>query len=327
MGEDLKEHLDIAVTANLNIDLYNKHRQDVREVKREKEKPAVKETIQSEPEVKPEEKQPVREVYSPEPTKQQEVIPGKQPSAKKEEKPEITAPMMDLYDLFNFSQEERRLAQSGLKKKPTGKKPKRTAPVRQRSLFDQPQAANANQTAPINKVEEETVRPTPPSMDMEQVYAAMDWDTNPPINGFYEAMMGLTPAQRAELREGKNVTARPDAEKPVYPVGGGFEEEQRRREEIKRREEAEKLEAELMKPRPMMAKLEPHHKEGMLVADGNQVGYLKGITRYGATFHPLELDKAQQEKRSFTFPCVTVTNACTLMRRRCTKRTSRNVPP
>lgn len=45
-----------------------------------------------------------------------------------------------------------------------------------------------------------------------------------------------------------------------------------------------------------MAKLEPHHKEGMLVADGNQVGYLKGITRYGATFHPLELDKAQQDK-------------------------------
>ena len=215
---------------------------------------------------------------------------------KKEENPEITPPVMDLYDLFNFSQEERRLAQSGLKKKPTGKKSKRTAPVKQRSLFDQPQAATANQTAPINKVEEETARLTPPSVDMEQVYAAMDWNTNPPINGFYEAMMGLTPKQREELREGKTLSDRSDAEKSVYPVGGGLEEEQRRQEEIKQREEAEKLEAELMKPRPLMGKLEPHHKEGMLVADGNQVGYLKGITRYGATFHPLELDKAQQEK-------------------------------
>ena len=215
---------------------------------------------------------------------------------KKEENPEITPPVMDLYDLFNFSQEERRLAQSGLKKKPTGKKSKRTAPVKQRSLFDQPQATNTNQTTRINKVEEEAARPTPPNVDMEQVYAAMDWNTNPPINGFYEAMMGLTPKQRAELREGKTLSDRPDAEKPVYPVGGGLEEEQRRQEEIKQREEAEKLEAELMKPRPLMAKLEPHHKEGMLVADGNQVGYLKGVTRYGATFHPLELDKAQQDK-------------------------------
>ena len=51
-----------------------------------------------------------------------------------------------------------------------------------------------------------------------------------------------------------------------------------------------------MKPRPLMGKLEPHHKEGMLVSDGNQVGYLKGLTRYGATFHPLDMDKAQQEK-------------------------------
>lgn len=219
---------------------------------------------------------------------------------KKEEKPEITPPVIDLYDLFNFSQEERRLAQSGLKKKTTGKKPKRTAPVRGRDLFNQPKTTNPKQAADINKMSEETTPPVPP-MDMEQVYAAMDWNTNPPINGFYEAMMGLTPQQRTALREGKSITDRPSVEKPAYPIANGFEEEQRRRyerhqEEMKRQEEAEKLEAELMKPRPLMGKLEPHHKEGMLVADGNQVGYLKGVTRYGATFHPLELDKAQQEK-------------------------------
>ena len=60
MGEDLKEHLDIAVSANLNIDLYNRYRQGVPEVKQETEKPAVKKTIQPEQEVKQEEKQQVQ---------------------------------------------------------------------------------------------------------------------------------------------------------------------------------------------------------------------------------------------------------------------------
>ena len=191
---------------------------------------------------------------------------------KKEEKPQLVPPVMDLYDLFNFTQEERRLAQSGQKKKQAGKKARRAAPV-SRNLFNQP--AVEKEQKPTAPPEQETV--TPPevqSMDMEAVYNAINWDTNPPINGFYETMAQLSPAQREQLRQG-NFAAR---------------------QEEKRREEAEKIEAELMKPRPLMGKLEPHHKEGMLVADGNQVGYLKGVTRYGATFHPLELDKAQQEK-------------------------------
>ena len=191
---------------------------------------------------------------------------------KKEEKPEPVPPVMDLYDLFNFTQEERRLAQSGQKKKQAGKKARRTAPV-SRNLFNQPAVEKGQK--PSAPPEQETV--TPPqvqSMDMEAVYNAINWDTNPPINGFYETMAQLSPGQREQLRQG-NFAAR---------------------QEEKQREEAEKIEAELMKPRPLMGKLEPHHKEGMLVADGNQVGYLKGVTRYGATFHPLELDKAQQVK-------------------------------
>ena len=35
----------------------------------------------------------------------------------------------------------------------------------------------------------------------DDIYATLDWDTNPPINGFYEMMMGLTPERRKELRE------------------------------------------------------------------------------------------------------------------------------
>ena len=222
-------------------------------------------------EVMQESERKFREEHPPQPEDYQRYESESEP-VKKEEKPEPAPPVMDLYDLFNFTQEERRLAQSGQKKKQAGKKARRAAPV-SRNLFNQPDVEKGQK--PTAPPEPETV--TPPevqSMDMEAVYNAINWDTNPPINGFYETMAQLSPGQREQLRQG-NFAAR---------------------QEEKRREEAEKIEAELMKPRPLMGKLEPHHKEGMLVADGNQVGYLKGVTRYGATFHPLELDKAQQEK-------------------------------
>lgn len=35
----------------------------------------------------------------------------------------------------------------------------------------------------------------------EAVYASLDWDTNPPINGFYESMMALGVEGRARLRQ------------------------------------------------------------------------------------------------------------------------------
>ncbi len=218
---------------------------------------------------------------------QPELFAAKEPE-KKEEKPELVAPVTSLYDLFNFSQEERRLAQSGLKKQQTSKKSRRTPPAN-RSLFDQP----------AHKAEEPVKQPAVKVADPEDVYAAMDWDTNPPINGFYEAMMRMTPQQRKELRERtqETVSDKQTTEKPVYPIANGFEEEHRRRYERQQQEvKREQKQEENRKPRPFSIPLEPHHREGTMVTDGGQVGYLKGITRYGATFHPLELDKAQQEK-------------------------------
>lgn len=180
------------------------------------------------------------------------------------------------------------MAQSGLKKQQTSKKSRRTPPAN-RSLFDQP----------AHKAEEPVKQPAVKVADPEDVYAAMDWDTNPPINGFYEAMMRMTPQQRKELRERtqETVSDKQTTEKPVYPIANGFEEEHRRRYERQQQEvKREQKQEENRKPRPFSIPLEPHHREGTMVTDGGQVGYLKGITRYGATFHPLELDKAQQEK-------------------------------
>ena len=36
--------------------------------------------------------------------------------------------------------------------------------------------------------------------DPDDIYATLDWETNPPINGFYETMMSLTPERRKALR-------------------------------------------------------------------------------------------------------------------------------
>ena len=259
--EDMRKILSADFAQRLNRDLYN----GIEQVQSEPIAPTI--TVPQEPT-----RQAV-EVTEPE---------------KREEKPELAPPVMSLYDLFNFSQEEKRLAQAGQTKKQTNKTTKRKI-IPQKSLFDQP----------TTKVSEPIASPKLPS-DPEAVYAAIDWSENPPINGFYEAMMNLGAERRAQLRQ-ENLAAQQQEQKPVYPIANAFEEEHRRRyerhlQEVKEQEEAKKIEAELMKPRPMMGKLEPHHKEGALVADGNQVGYLKGITRYGATFHPLELNKQQQEK-------------------------------
>ena len=181
----------------------------------------------------------------------------------KEEKPEIEPPVMSLYDLFGFTAEERRVAQTGGKPHRRSSRPKLAQP-RQPSLFDTPMEAVATAKA-----------------------------------------------------EQSDRTAQTTAA-PVYPVENAFEREhQQRVTEIERqmREDEAKLTAEErqrkheeeMQPRPFDGLLEPHHREGSLVRVNTvgvhyQIGYLKDVTRYGATFHPLDLDKTQREKIAAYIP-------------------------
>lgn len=282
-------------------------------------------------------------------------------------------PVMDLYDLFGYTQEERRLAERGLKPgRKKGGKSKPKQPV-QASLFVLPEdgtemkadsgktEAGVAITPEEAKEMEEIIRDTaeveaapvetavpkaedtaPPEEDgdpEDAVYRSLDWETNPPINGFYEMMMSLTPERRAELRRlgkakieanaareavgtteakrenndaGKTEELQGTAATAVYPVENGFEAERKRRiaevEEAMRREEAamtpeerqRKREEEMM-PRPYSRPLEPHLKDGSLAwvhTQGvrYQVGVLKDVTRYGATFHPLDMEGMQKEK-------------------------------
>ena len=72
-------------------------------------------------------------------------------------------------------------------------------------------------------------------------------------------------------------------------------------------EERQRKHEEEMKPRPFDGLLEPHHREGSFVKVNiagarYQIGYLKDVTRYGATFHPLDLGKEQREKIAVYIP-------------------------
>lgn len=189
----------------------------------------------------------------------------------KVEKPEITPPVMDLYDLFNFSQQERALAKTGQTKREITKRGRRyasTAP----SLFNQPKTEVQRPQKPIEQIETK-----PQEYDPDAVFAAIDWDENPPINGFYETMMRLGPERRAELRQQSQEL---NAQQQATPIV---------QEKLQAKEES-------ITPRPLSTEILPHYREGSMVVDGSQVGCLIGITRYGATFQPLVLSKSEQEK-------------------------------
>lgn len=74
------------------------------------------------------------------------------------------------------------------------------------------------------------------------------------------------------------------------------EREQQKEQERKREEQARKKE-DVMKPRPFDEKLDSFHREGSMVLDSaRNVGVLKDLTKYGATFMPLDLNMEQKEK-------------------------------
>ncbi len=74
------------------------------------------------------------------------------------------------------------------------------------------------------------------------------------------------------------------------------EREQQKEQERKREELARKKE-DAMKSRPFDEKLESFHREGSMVFDSaRNIGVLKDLTKYGATFMPLDLNMEQKEK-------------------------------
>ena len=265
-------------------------------------------------------------------TQSQVQVQPMQPEVKREENPvqavaqgmeakRSEAPVMDLYDLFGYTQEERRMAERGLKpERKKGGKPKRKKQQEQ-SLFS-PSELEQIEVKPEKK---EKPKPEPPvekpAIDddpEDAVYRSLDWETNPPINGFYEMMMSLTPERRAELRrlgkEKMDANAAKQVEKvqTVYPIENAYEvrakkqierveREMRGEEAALTPEERQRKKEEAMMPRPFKGIMEPHLKDGSLVWEHTggvrfQIGVLKDVTKYGATFQPLDMEGMQAQK-------------------------------
>ena len=354
IATDLYRILSADLSARLDLERYNGVKAEKRETQTIFVQPQVQEVQQPKVEIEEKTVHPNAEAVKSAP----QVVETKQHEA----------PVMDLYDLFGYTQEERRLAERGLKPdRKKGTKSKRRKPV-QPSLFPMPadwqgvtakkenEAARGRsaETAPaispeeVREIEEiirqgasgmpenrheepvpmhgKTEGATAPAEDddpEDAVYRSLDWETNPPINGFYEMMMSLTPEKRAELRRmGKEKmdanaakqadTVRPQSIHPVYPVENGFEAEGRRRiERVEREmreeeaaltpEERQRRKEEAMMPRPFKGIMEPHLKEGSMVWEHTggvrfQIGVLKDVTKYGATFQPLDMEGMQAQK-------------------------------
>ena len=257
------------------------------------------------------------------------------PKPAAEAKPSPT-PVLSLFDLWGFTEEERKEAFSSKGKKrrspdkgEKAKKKKGKSPAVK--LFEQGSAKTA-QAKPETAKEDVEVLPHP-----DDLYASINWEDNPPINGFYEVMMDLTPEKRIALRyeaerhrqEQLKQTGQKDTLDPAFIPSGMRSREQQMMLDSREpapeeptgtdtsrtlptepetvlphresEEEEQRRKEKMLRERPLQQKLRPHYREGSMIQEytleyGYQVGVLKDVTPYGAVFKPLDLQGLQREK-------------------------------
>ena len=257
---------------------------------------------------------------------------------------------MTLFDLWGM-EEESRLAIKPTKKKATATVKATPKKVSRKKASPLVKAINPTfevETKPLEKEEKpasnevkgnETEQVSKPVLPGDELYANISWEENPPINGFYELMMSLTPEERVMLRQKAELhrqeqlkdlgiadtfdskykppmesievlkaqinqsQPRESKEENTTEAKADFEKE-KEKQERKRQEEQVRKQAELarkkeeaMKPHPFDGKVEDFHRNGSMVFDTDRnIGVLKDLTKYGATFMPLDLNNEQREK-------------------------------
>ena len=324
MAEDLREHLKIELH-QLDRKLYEMH-----SLHPAQGKSTVTETISTPvvtPEIQPRNEMAAKpEAAAPQPEEEKPEIEPRRPDYSE-------GVQLSLLDLWGMTEEVRKQG-APAKKKKTAKKesparrmpPKPQAQVTPKVTTVPPQPSAAPLTENRDSHETKPVS-VAAKADPDDIYATLDWDTNPPINGFYETMMSLTPERRKELRElaarhqekqradgtavkaapatdmpEKEATKHPEAQSDAAPVSvTGNNASKTTTTSLFPEMEAEKPkeeEAPDLSPRPYHRTPEMHLREGSLVADSGRrnIGYLKDITPYGATFHPLGLTGYQKDK-------------------------------
>ena len=256
-----------------------------------------------------------------------------------EEKPEIeprrpqysAGVQLSLLDLWGMTEEVKK-KDVPAKKKKTAKKESTAKRVPSKPKPQVTAAPTAETAKPANGDKETQPENAGKRSDPDDLYATLDWETNPPINGFYETMMSLTPERRKALRleaeryrqeqlkksgvkdtlnpafvpssdnkpEQKETAQQPEAQPEVTTVlVTDNSPSEKATTSLFPEFETEKPKEEVpdLTPRPYHRTPEMHLREGSLVANrARDIGYLKDITPYGATFQPLGLTGYQKEK-------------------------------
>ena len=259
-----------------------------------------------------------------------------------EEKPEIESRQphqpegvqLSLFSLWGMTEETRKQETSVKKTVKSGNTARRMPLKPQVQITSQVTSVTPEVpivSASVNK--ETTAEHIIEQNNPEEVYSAIDWETNPPVNGFYEMMLNLTPERRMELRQKavlhrqEHLQKRDDrdiSDAVIVPSSAEQRPQITATDRTDEREsgsisktvtepagdtfgkvvtslfpEMEKQEGKApdLVPRPYYRTPEMHLREGSLVANrAHDIGYLKDITSYGATFQPLGLTGYQKEK-------------------------------
>ena len=180
-------------------------------------------------------------------------------------------PQLSLFDLWGMTAQEQ--------PKPEPKKPKKERKKERQAREQQERKAEMQKKSHIEQ--------------QMAVYDSLDWEENPPINGFYEMMMDLTPERRRQLLEAgqQRIETNADTKALQRTHGQGETEGQATaRQHLSTK-------TKVVQPKPFEGELRSYYRNGSMVEDkdGN-IGHLEKISSSGATFVPLIVSQEQTDR-------------------------------
>ena len=168
------------------------------------------------------------------------------------------------------------------------------------------QAADAPKPKPSVEVKDIPVKKFRPLTEKElEFYGSLNWEDNPPINGFYETMMSIAHRQIEEMRlekEAIEAARKAASEEGVGIIDGGNIIKKTEGDFIPGQRSTVKVEPVKvdMSPRTFSEDIQFYHHNGSMVVQDGLVGFLSEVRKSGATFNPLEL-KPEQAKRAMLY--------------------------
>ena len=216
------------------------------------------------------------------------VTPSSAQSQAKPEQQPVSEPkkeanqQLSLFDLWGMTVQEQP------KLKPEPKKPKKERKKERIAREKQEQKAEMAKKSHVGQ--------------QLAVYDSLDWEENPPINGFYELMMDLSPEKRKELLMLGQQKIEANAEQREHQA----KTEQHKTEDdshqtvsasAKPRQEKPQVPEQPMQPGKFEGTMYEHLRDGSVVVDYHQrLGVLSDVHDGSAIFNPLTLPASQIPK-------------------------------